>query len=299
MFSSLIPISLVVGFMAMIKELENNMEQNWFYAMNNSSTGPVTLDEMKALINADVIKHDTLVWNGAGEWIKAQQSALAEFLKAQVLTPPALPGNKPLDLQKNMPPQADKFAGYKQRAAQIILGENGINNRFISAQVLVLIIQLALTPMVASGSGFWLFISLIFSVIYLVLAFKDHAAIKATGQAPSKWWFLFIFTYLYKRAKRFQQIKFHFWATIVVCALNGATSIHYTRISMLETSACSIVTDIYKRQFYNNAQCVAVNIDSKIAKNLYKGSAIMSDGNEADITVREMADDNIYVSVER
>ena len=275
------------------------MEQNWFYAINNSSAGPVALDEMKSLINADVVKHDTLVWNGAGEWIKAQESELAEFLKARGLTPPALPGNKPLDLQKRNAPGPDKLADAKSRTLKVLLGDNGIDNRFISAQVLVLIIQLTLTPMVASGNGFWLFVSVIFSVAYLVLAFKDHAAIKATGQAPSKWWFLFIFNYLYKRAKRFQQVKFHFWATVLVCALTGATSYHYTKISLLETASCNIVTDIYKRQFYNNAQCVAVNIDSKIAKNLYKGSAIMSNGNEADITVREMADDNIYVTVER
>ena len=62
----------------------------WHYMKNGAQAGPVSTDELKALLASGTIKADTLVWReGLPGWVAS--STLSEFAGAAPVAPPAPP----------------------------------------------------------------------------------------------------------------------------------------------------------------------------------------------------------------
>lgn len=76
--------------------------QNWYYRLGEDQKGPLSQEQIQALIGADVINTHTPVWNDTLEgWKPLFQTELRSLLGAEVATPPpftaaaAVPGPAP------------------------------------------------------------------------------------------------------------------------------------------------------------------------------------------------------------
>ena len=65
--------------------------KKWYYSFDGATKGPFTIDEIKMTIAAQIIKKDTMVWPGSGNWIKSGESELSELFANELLIPPPLP----------------------------------------------------------------------------------------------------------------------------------------------------------------------------------------------------------------
>lgn len=55
--------------------------------------------------------------------------------------------------------------------------------------------------------------------------------------------------------------------------------------SRLEKASIPVVNDILKNQISSVSECVEIKIDKKLAKNLYSAKAILTNGNQVQITI--------------
>ena len=67
--------------------------------------------------------------------------------------------------------------------------------------------------------------------------------------------------------------------------------------SLMEESACPLVTHIIQEQFDHPASCKSVTIVSEASDGFYKAKAILDDGNAIQITIEEKENDQIYVQI--
>jgi hypothetical protein len=69
------------------------LPNTWYYSEQGTSVGPLSWEQMQALVHRGAISRDTLVWPGSGGWITAETSTLAAILPATPL--PAVPPMPP------------------------------------------------------------------------------------------------------------------------------------------------------------------------------------------------------------
>ncbi|MBT0888429.1 MULTISPECIES: hypothetical protein [Acinetobacter] len=143
--------------------------------------------------------------------------------------------------------------------------------------------------------------NLIFSVAIIVFLLKDWNVLNNFGKATfSKWWALFLPVYLYKRAKRLEtkQKYFQIWLAFFVLWI----IVFFTFIgskSLLESSACDVVTDIVHNQFHQrNVSCESVTILESNGKS-HDAIATLSNGNTVGASITELASGDIYVEIEQ
>ena len=55
-------------------------DPGWYYLQNGVTAGPVSQDAAVDMVRNGIIRGDTLVWSGGGEWVAAAHSALATAL---------------------------------------------------------------------------------------------------------------------------------------------------------------------------------------------------------------------------
>ena len=66
----------------------------WYYARDNAQYGPLSLEEIKALIADGTVRTSTLVWeNGMESWSLARETELESFLPEE--PPPPFPLDAP------------------------------------------------------------------------------------------------------------------------------------------------------------------------------------------------------------
>lgn len=159
---------------------------HWYYASQGNRIGPISREEIEALIQAGTISADTQVWNGQGEWRSARASEqLAHLFQLPSLEPPPL-------------------------AAQ------HVDNRFAWLIVLVPIIG-SIMGLLVGKTSFWIF----FGLNTLACIF-DEKRLKAAGHtAPGLGWALFVPAYLWKRSSLIDQRQIHsvLWVIAFVVSL--------------------------------------------------------------------------------
>jgi uncharacterized membrane protein YhaH (DUF805 family) len=68
----------------------------WYYAAGGSQKGPVTVEQLEALVGAGVVGNDTLVWRqGMAEWTTLARTELASRFRREPPAPPPMPPQAP------------------------------------------------------------------------------------------------------------------------------------------------------------------------------------------------------------
>lgn len=234
---------------------------NWYYAKRGEQVGPISLQEMQALVGSGMISTATKVWNGEGDWQSAKDTELAGlFTPAAANVPPPLSGTD-------------------------------IDNRYIWAVVAVPVVGVII-ELVAGMELVWLYIAA--NIACCVL--DEHKLNAAGHKSPTNWMVFLVPVYLWKRAELLGQKKHYFWAWIAAFALSILIGIGGTQ-AIIEEAACPAVTDILKNQFSASAECKAVNISEEVSSGFYKATAILNNGNELRITIEDKGDGQIYVVI--
>lgn len=142
-------------------------------------------------------------------------------------------------------------------------------------------------------------INFIVMVTTTILLYKDWQILEKNNIAVfSKWWILLLPVYLYKRSNTKKEDKrfFWFWVAISVIFITSFLIFKGGK-SSIEAAACDIVTDIYKNQFYKSAiKCTDVTITESSGKN-HVGLAELTNGRVNKITIQELNNGQIYVTV--
>lgn len=236
----------------------------WYYANNGKPVGPFDAETFKDMVANGEVKEDTSVWNGQGDWKKAKDTNVFENHKSDNLTAP--------------PP----------------LKSQDIDNKFVWWVVAVPIIGSILELMFSGVFGAAAF--LIYLIPNIALCAIDERKLKEAGhEAPSTFWVILVPVYLWKRAKLLSQSKIFFFAWIVSFLISIFIT-DWANEDILAQSACPVVTDIIKEQFYGQAECKAVTIDEKVSDNFYRATATLDNGNDLRITIEDR-DDSIYVVI--
>lgn len=227
-------------------------QASWYYALNGAQQGPFTFEQMKQFVTANIIHPETPVWSGVGDWISLKDTELGNGAPRTSAPPP--------------------------------LAANQIDNRFAWGLVWAQLI-FGLIEMVAGSTIWWLFIG-----VNVGLCVADEKRLKAAGHpAPNSWWCLLVPVYLWKRANLLGQSKNYFFAWVaafvvaVVLSTAGAQSV-------IEETACPLVTDIIHKQFFQGSSCVKVTIDDEPKTGFYRATALLDNGNEINITIEEIGD---------
>lgn len=71
---------------------------NWHYCRNGQQKGPITLDELKGMIERGELDDTSLVWQvGMSEWIKVRKHPV---LASSISTPPPIPSSAMLEVSR-------------------------------------------------------------------------------------------------------------------------------------------------------------------------------------------------------
>ncbi|ANI28974.1 hypothetical protein PL78_03860 [Yersinia entomophaga] len=93
----------------------------------------------------------------------------------------------------------------------------------------------------------------------------------------------------------FGKIKFCL-LVLVFSLVIGVMTVVASERAELETSACSVLTEILQWQLDSNATCKKVTIDEEVTEGFYRAHAVLDNGNEMLITL-EQRNNQIYVVV--
>lgn len=143
-------------------------------------------------------------------------------------------------------------------------------------------------------------INFVVTVAVIWVLFKDWVILQKNNIATfSKWWVILSPVYLYKRSNAKKESKKYFWLLLAMSVIFIGISLFFQGgKSATESSACDVVSDIYKTQFRKPyITCKNVTITESNGKN-HEGIAELSNGKINDITIKELSDGQIYVTVD-
>lgn len=236
---------------------------NWYYANSGKQIGPVSFDEIAALVSKGSVKPDTKVWSGQGDWQAAENTALSSLFAQQ-------------QADSNTPPP---------------LAGTDVDNRYIWAVVAVPIIGCLIEIMVGTEL-IWLYI-----LANIAFCSLDERRLKAAGhQSPTSWMIFIVPVYLWKRASLLKQKNYYFWGWIAAFILSIGISVGANEVVVTDT-ACAIVTDIIREQYYSDEECKAVTINEEVRTGFYTANAILDTGEQIFITIEEVGTDEISVVI--
>lgn len=228
----------------------------WYYAEENKRKGPYAYNDFLKFIAEGVVKRDTLIWHGSGDWIAAKDTELSKFFTS----PPPLPGSN-------------------------------VSNRLPWLIVLVPIVGSIVEMLTGVDASTGIEVILAYVAVNTLLCIWDESRLKKAGHdAPSIWWIFLIPVYLWKRAKKLNQKRSYFWAWIFMCILS--LFVPYSEAAIPQ-AAIPVVNQILQESD-SSAKCVSIQIESKTLDDVfgiygvYKGKAILDNGNELTISVEDI-----------
>lgn len=141
-------------------------------------------------------------------------------------------------------------------------------------------------------------VSVVLTVMFIL---QDRKALKAEGLiAPSKWWMLFSFGYLYRRGKLNNIPQWKKIAWIVTIVYLGAV-VATTAYDVSDTSDaaadqyCATVSEIISQR-RSSVTCLKVKDIAKVSDKNYRAVAMLSNGNDVKITIEYKDSENFYVT---
>ncbi len=236
----------------------------WFYAKKGNQVGPISLLEIKSLVDNGTINAETSVWNGEGDWKSAKNTELSDLFIKPSSTPPPLSGSD-------------------------------VNNLYVWLVVAVPILGIIIQQYTGVVL-MWIYLAL--NIVFCIL---DERKLKSAGHvAPNTVWAFFIPVYLWKRANFLKQKKLYLWCWIIALSLSIVLTYGLNKNAYgdaLVETACPLVTQIIQEQLGGSAVCKAVTIDREISDGFYKATAYLDNGNELQITIEEREGNQIYVQI--
>jgi len=171
------------------------------------------------------------------------------------------------------------------------LSGEDIDNKFMWILAMVPIVG-AIIDLIAETVLF--FPSIVANVVFCMI---DERKLKAAGHAAPEHWSVFIVpVYIWKRATLLNHKRYYFGAWVTAFFLSVLIDIGGNQV-IIEETACLIVTDIVKEQLYDSAKCMGVEIDKEVSVGFYKGTAILENGSELSILIKEQGDGMVYVEI--
>lgn len=288
----------------------------WYYVLAGKRMGPVSLDEIRELIESGKVRPETKVWSQIvrGEWQAARDTALSEIFALLPPEPPEPPPLEPSSLEPPPLPSGDKgqsnvsdtlnetFSSVSEQGKRVFdeiqaytvtttAEGKRIDDRPIWAVVVVLLL------IVIIGWIFKVDLRIISGIVALPLCFIDWQKLKADGlPVPSGWWILFTPVYLWKRAELLKQKKHYVAVWMGIVAISTAISLLSPRNAALESIACSTVTDILQKQYHQRAYCQGLRITGK-SGNEYDAKATLSNGEKVRVRMRKSTEGGLYVEI--
>ena len=74
----------------------------WFYAKEDEKIGPITKENIKVLVENDVIKQDTMIWCSEWENWKSYKDAFSEIEHYQAPVAPIAPIESEVEVRSDM-----------------------------------------------------------------------------------------------------------------------------------------------------------------------------------------------------
>ena len=257
--------------------MDNNIHKKYHYISNDEKvTGPISRLEIQDLLLQGVIKTNTLIWDGEGDWTPVKDTELAQYIiSTPPPPPPPPPPNQNLDSDSgNTDGHSNKWA-WGIAASTFFIGSLGI---------------------IAWG------VSVIFSLI-------DYKKCKGKNIEVSPKWMVFIpIIYLWKRSNKFADNKKIFWIGIIGIVLSFVYLLSDGGFgnSYVEDEACIQVTQMMNFSSYITGvdelgidlECERVNITREISDGNYAATAVLNSSDIVDITIRTDGD-KVKASINR
>jgi hypothetical protein len=230
----------------------------WYYVEKNKRKGPYAYKDFLKFIAEGVVKRNTLIWHGSGDWIAAKDTELSKFFTSL----PPLPGGN-------------------------------VSNRLAWLIVLVPIVGAIVEMLTGADASAGIGVILAYFAVNTLLCIWDETRLKKAGHdAPCIWWIFLIPVYLWKRAKKLNQKRSYFWAWIFLFILS--LFVPHSEAAIPQ-AAIPVVNQILQENIRDSsAKCVSVQIESKTLDDVfgiygvYKGKAILGNGNELTISVEDL-----------
>lgn len=230
----------------------------WYYVEKNKRKGPYAYKDFLKFIAEGVVKRNTLIWHGAGDWLAAKDTELSKFFTS----PPPLPGRN-------------------------------VSNHLVWLLALVPIVSAIVEMLTGTDKSIGIEVILPYLTVNTLLCIWDVGRLKKAGHdAPSVWWVFLVPVYLWQRAKKLNQKRSYFWAYIFLGILSLFVPHSEAAIPKV---AIPVVNQILQENMGDSAvKCVGVQIESKTLKDVfgiygvYKCKAILDNGNELTISVEDL-----------
>lgn len=236
-------------------------EKLWYYASNGESSGPFSYEKMIELIKSKTVNSETKVWNGEGDWKKAEETELKEILRNEnPLTPPPLPASE-------------------------------ISNAFIWIVALIPVIGMFIEIAIEQEILLGYFIA---NVLFCLL--DERKLTKAGHKTPDSWLVIIIPVYLWQRATILKQKRSYFWVWIIGFIFSFLVEIELGVVK-LEEQACRELTSIMQTELHQDARCSSVTIDEDLEDDSYTAIAILDDGREIKLIVTENEDGTVSIKI--
>jgi hypothetical protein len=243
--------------------------KKWYYSYEGTAKGPCTIEEIKMAIQANIIKKDTMVWPGDGEWMKASKSSLSSFFPEELFSPPPIPVQ-----EKNI---------LNDIINDIKSPENRVGWAYSVVMMLFFILDWATVSLGNKGLGILIWGGLF---LYFGTLFVDLKKMKKAGKPlPFVKQLSFLITplYLWIRLKHLEMKKYSFFSYVAILALWFIFSMAHFSPARTEAEfanqACDIAID-------NNFDCVKVVIKDTVKEGEnYKAKIYFRNGQSTDITI--------------
>lgn len=135
----------------------------WYYVEENKRKGPYAYNDFLKFITEGVVKRNTLIWHGSGDWIAAKDTELSKFFTS----PPPLPGGN-------------------------------VSNRLAWLIVLVPIVGAIVEKSTGTDASTGIGVILAYWAVNTLLCIWDKSRLKKAGHdAPCIWWIFLIPVYFY------------------------------------------------------------------------------------------------------
>lgn len=256
--------------------MDSNAHKKYHYILDDGKvTGPISRLEIEDLLLKKIIKNNTLIWDGEGDWTPVQNTELAQYIISPPPPPPPPPPPSNLDSERrNTDEHSNKWA-WGIAVSAFFIGALGV---------------------IAWG-------------IAIIFSFIDYKKCKEKNIEISPKWMVFIpILYLWKRYKKFADNKKIFWVGIIgiVLSLVYLLSDGSFGNSHVEEEACIQVTQMMNFGSYitgvdelgMDLECEKVKITREISDGKYAAIAILNSGDIADITIRTDGD-RVKASINR
>jgi len=244
--------------------------KKWYYSFEGTAKGPCSVEEIKMAIQAQIIRKDTMVWPGAGEWIKASLSELSPFFPEELFAPPLMPSLQKVNVLEDL-------------LKDLKSPENRIGWIYSGIFIFFIIINWMTLSLGRDGSAIVLLIT---GLLLFGTFFFDLKKMKKEGKPlpfVKQLSFLILPWYIWQRSAHLGLKKYPFYFFIGLTVIWTILAVSYFAPQREQAEFANEACEIARR---NNYDCVKVKITETVKKGEnYKAVIYLGNGNIESITI--------------